>query len=146
MLYLWALMVCDLNCRIYCLICCTSKTLKLPVIYRDYEHLLHFYTLLHLASSGKTFFNSRVTSLITHCKFFLAHLAKSNVSFSHHLASVVCHYRPHLSSLNHLANWNLARMFIGWSLTKSMFFCWSEVHKWNKRPKCVKKGVFNRSQ
>jgi hypothetical protein len=32
-------MVCDLNCRIYCLICCTSKTLKLPVIYRDYEHL-----------------------------------------------------------------------------------------------------------
>ena len=83
-------MVCDLNCRIYCLICCTSKTLKLPVIYRDYEHLLHFYTLLHLASSGKTFFNSRVTSLITHCKFFLAHLAKSNVSFCHHLASVIC--------------------------------------------------------
>jgi hypothetical protein len=36
------------------------------------------------------FFNSRVISLITHCKFFLAHLAKSNVRFCHHLASVVC--------------------------------------------------------
>jgi hypothetical protein len=41
----------------------------------------------------------------------------------------------------------LVRMFIGWSLNKLMFFCWSEVYKKkiqkykNKRPTDVKKDV-----
>ena len=34
-------------------------------------------------------------------------------------------------------------MFIGWSSNKFMFFrCWSEIHKRNKKPKGIRKGVF----
>jgi hypothetical protein len=56
---------------------------------------------------------------------FLAHLAKGNVSFCHHLASVVCKlFTFQASSPKPLGRLepNLAGMFFGWSSTKLLFF------------------------